>query len=296
MRWRVITAIGEKMLTDEQILLKTAQLLENFEISDRKPEKLLREIDETELEAIEDVLDDMKGEDLAFNKLFDGDMRKIIDFPTMDTGSELGKFKLFFDFQDYDVDWEKGILSATRDIRSSDDLLDDLINLNMGGREKPKTKKIQMKIGKFFGKVANLSKRRKVYYQKVYDNMEKIGYTGSHGKIDKPWKVKIKMLQATLDEKEMEDYSRISDQIGLYIPNPGVAGPAGYDLEEEAIKHGEYWKKNAAYIKENINKLDNDKYSIIITRHPIDVMRMSDFEKITSCHSPPSRGGGSQEY
>ena len=284
------------MLNDEQILLRTAKLLENFDISEQKSEKLLRELDEDELEVLEDVLDDMKGDDLAFNKLFDGKMRKVIDFPTMDTQSELGKFKLFFDKQDYDVDWEKGMLSATRDVRSSDDLLDDLINLNMGGREKPKTKKIQMKIGKFFGKVADLAKKRQVLYQKVYDNMEKIGYTGSHGKIDKPWKIKAKMLEASLDEKEYENYARIQDQIGLYIPNPGVAGPAGYDLVDIATKYGEYWKKNAGYIKKEINNLDNDKYSIIITRHPIDVMRMSDFDNIHSCHSPPSRSGGSQEY
>ena len=143
------------MLNDEQILLNTAKLLENLNISEQKPEKLLRELDETELEALEDVLDDMKGDDLAFNKLFGGEMRKVINFPTMDTESELGKFKLFFDKQDYDVDWEKGLLSATRDVRSSDDLLGDLINMNHGAREKPKTKKIQMKIGKFFGKVAD---------------------------------------------------------------------------------------------------------------------------------------------
>ena len=284
------------MLNDEQILLKTAKLLENLSISEQNPEKLLRELDETELEAIEDVLDDMKGDDLAFNKLFDGEMRKVINFPTMDTESELGKFKLFFDKQDYDVDWEKGLLSATRQLRSDDELL-NLLGRGTGEQPgKPKTKKIQMKIGKFFGKVADLANRKKVLYQKVYDHMEKIGYTGAHGKIDEPWKVKAKMLKATLDEKEYENYSRIQDQLGLYIPNPGVAGPAGYDLVDIATKYGEYWKKNAGYIKKEINNLDNDKYSIIITRHPIDVMRMSDFEEITSCHSPPSRGGGSQEY
>ena len=305
------------MLTDEQILAKTSQLLDILQekcwdgykqVGMKKKggrnvpncvpveEKLLRELDETELEVIEDVLDDMKGDDLAFNKLFDGQMRKVIDFPTLDTSSELGKFGEFFKKQDYEMDWEKGMLSAVRDIRSSDDLLNDLINMNMGGRETPKTKKIQMKIGKFFAKVANLEKRRKVYHQKVYDNMEKIGYTGSHGKIDKPWKIKVKMLQATLDEKEMEDYRRLGDQRGLYIPNPGVAGAPGYDLEELALKYGEYWKKNAAYIKKEIDRLDNDKYSIIITRHPIDVMRMSDFDSISSCHSPPSRSGGMNDY
>ena len=40
------------MLNDEQILLKAANLLENFDISDKKPEKLLREITEDEYEVI----------------------------------------------------------------------------------------------------------------------------------------------------------------------------------------------------------------------------------------------------
>ena len=42
------TVNGQKMINDEQILLKTTQLLENFDISDKKPEKLLRELDESE--------------------------------------------------------------------------------------------------------------------------------------------------------------------------------------------------------------------------------------------------------
>ena len=285
------------MLNDEQILLKTAQLLENFDISEQKPDKLLRELDEIELEALDGVLDDMKGEDLAFNGLFNGEMRKVIDFPTMDTSTELGQFGEFFKKQDYDMDWEKGMLSAVREISTSDDLLNQLVGMMSGPEIKPKTKKIQMKIGKFFVKVVDLSSKRDVLYQKVYDHMNKMNYTGADGEsIDKPWKIKVKMLKAALDEKEFEDYSRIANSISLYIPNPGVAGPANYALTNLATKYGEYWKINAGYIKKEINKLDNDKYSIIITRHPIDVLRMSDFEKITSCHSPPSRSGGTNEY
>ena len=64
------------MLNDEQILLKTAQLLENFDISNKKPDKLLREVNEDELEVMQGVLDDLNGENLAFNKLFAGEMRK----------------------------------------------------------------------------------------------------------------------------------------------------------------------------------------------------------------------------
>jgi hypothetical protein len=284
------------MLNDEQILLKTAQLLENFDISEQKPDKLLRELDDIELEALDNILDDMKGEDLAFNGLFNGEMRKVIDFPTMDNSTDLGRFGEFFKKQDFDVDWEKGLLSAERSLGPS---TEDLVNQLMGGpdaRRATKKKKIQMKVGKFFAKVADLSSKRDILYQKVYDHLDKMNYIGAHGKIDVPWKVSGKMVKAALDEKEQEDYNRINTQIGLYLPNPGVAGPAGYALTDLVTKMAKYWQTNAGYIKKEINKLDNDKYSIIITRHPIDVLRMSDFDKITSCHSPPSRSGGTNEY
>ena len=283
------------MLNDEQILLKTAQLLENFDISEQKPDKLLRELDEIELEALDGILDDMKGEDLAFNGLFNGEMRKVINFPTMDNSTDLGKFGEFFKKQDLEVDWEKGLVSAVREVYEN--RTEDLVNQLMGGsRVAPKTKKIQMKVGKFFAKVADLSSKRDNLYQKVYDHLDKMNYIGAHGKIDVPWKVSGKMVKAALDEKEQEDYNRINKQIGLYIPNPGVAGTAGEALTNLVARMAKYWQTNAGYIKKEINKLDNDKYSIIITRHPIDVLRMSDFEKITSCHSPPSRSGGTNEY
>ena len=287
------------MLNDERILFETTELLrslnEKLDNSEQKPDKLLRELDDIELQALDDILDDMRGEDLAFNGLFNGEMRKVIDFPTMDNSTELGKFGEFFKKQDFDVDWEKGLVSADREVNAGS--AGDLVNQLMGGpAARSKKKKIQMKVGKFFAKVAELSSKRDAFYQKVYDHMDKMNYIGAHGEIDAPWKVSGKMVKAALDEKEQEYYNRINTQIGLYIPNPGVAGPAGYALTNLATKMAKYWQTNAGYIKKEITKIDNDKYSIIITRHPIDVLRMSDFEKITSCHSPPSRSGGTNEY
>ena len=114
------------MLNDEQILLKAINLLENFDISNKKPEKLLREITESEIEIIDDLLDDLKGEELAFNDLFGGKMRLVIDFPTLDTTSRLGRFvNMFKELKDtennsgYAIDWEKGIISGTRTLADS---------------------------------------------------------------------------------------------------------------------------------------------------------------------------------
>ena len=285
------------MLTDEQILAKTADILENLEEKfskserakrkkkcdnpkgftmkqfcknqrsrskkgERKNESILREIEEDELRVLEDVLDDLDPANLPLNDLFGGKMRVVIPFPTTDPSTELGKFAKFFETQEYDVQWDKGTVSATREVTRVEDMVASL----MGGPEKKKIKKFQMKIGKLFAKIADLKRKQR------------------------------QIMQKDSEFQKNPDYKRINQQILLYIPNPGIAGPAGYDLQDLATKFGEYWKKNAGYIKKNINEIDSDKFSIIITRHPIDVLRMSDFEEITSCHSPASRSSAFQSY
>ena len=317
------------MLTDEQILAKTAELLQNLDEKfsksekakrkkncdnpkgftmkqfcknqrsrskkgERKNESILREIEEDELRVLEDVLDDLDPANLPLNDLFSGKMRVVIPFPTIDQSTELGKFTEFFRSQEYEVDWDKGMVYAERDQRG--DII-DFLNLREPGTKKKKTKKIQMKIGKLFSKIADLSKRKEALYQKVYKHMDNANYKLADGRgIDTPNRVSQKMLRAALDEKELENFERISSQLYLYVVNPGVAGPAGYIMTDLATQYGEYWKKNAGFIKKEINNIDNDKFSIIITRHPIDVLRMSDFDQITSCHSPASRTNAYQSY
>ena len=315
MIWPATTVTGETMLNDEQILLKTVNLLDTLQekcwdgykqvgmkkkSSKNVPncvpvsEKVLREVTEDEMRVLEDVLDDLDPANLPLNDLFSGKMRAVIPFPTIDPSTELGKFAEFFRSQEYDVDWEKGMVYAERDLRKSDDFLD---MLGGGPEPKKKTKKIQMKIGKLFSKLADLSRRKDEIYQKVYDHLDGIGYKLADGEpVRTSGRVTGKMLKAALDEKEYENFERINTQIWLYIVSPGVAGPAGYNLTDLATQYFQYWKDNAGYIKKEINNIDDNKFSIIITRHPIDVLRMSDFDEITSCHTPASRANAYQSY
>ena len=46
-----------------------------------KKDRLLKEISEDEMEHIRAAIDDMPGEDMAFDKLFDGKMRLFLIFP-----------------------------------------------------------------------------------------------------------------------------------------------------------------------------------------------------------------------
>ena len=229
---------------------------------ERKNESILREIEEDEMRVLEDVLDDLNPANLPLNDLFSGKMRVVIPFPTTDPSTDLGKFAKFFDSQEYNVEWEKGMVSATREVSDTKDLVASL----MGTPNEKRFKKFQMKIGKLFAKIADLDRKKK------------------------------EIVKKDPEFQKNEDYKRIRKQILLYIPSPGIAGPAGYDLEDLATKFGQYWQQNAAYIKKNIDKIDSDKFSIIITRHPIDVLRMSDFDQITSCHSPASRSNAYQSY
>ena len=106
------------MLNDEQILLKTANLLDILQekcwdgykqagmkkksgknVPNCVPvsEKVLKEVTEDEMRVLEDVLEDLDPANLPLNDLFSGKMRVVIPFPTTDPSTELGKFAKFFE-------------------------------------------------------------------------------------------------------------------------------------------------------------------------------------------------------
>jgi len=320
------------MLTDEQILAKAAKLLENLdeewsksERSKRKSkcdnpkgftmkqfcknqrtrskkgektnetidfyeEKVLREVTEDEMRVLENVLDDLDPAKLPLNDLFSGKMRVVIPFPTMDTESDLGKFVKFFDIQEYEVDWDKGIVSATREQRGG------ALDLLGRGRNEPsekKTKKIQMKIGKLFPKIAQTASKLDELFQIIKKEGE--GKAWWNYAI-RPGQVSGNVVHKVLSDEQIKSWDRLTDQMYDYIPNPGYFAPKWDETVEYFQNMSKYWQKNAGYIKDEIENLTNDKYSIIITRHPIDVLRMSDFDNITSCHSPASRTSAYQSY
>jgi hypothetical protein len=256
-------------------------------------EKVLREIEEDEMRVLEDVLDDLDPANLPLNELFADKMRVIIPFPTIDPSTDLGKFAKFFENQEYEVDWEKGMVYAERDIRNSDDLLDSLIGMTQGQPEKKKVKKIQMKIGKLFPKIAQTVSNLDKLFQIIKKEGEgKAWYNDAR----QPGNVTGQVVQRALSDEQQKSWARLLEQMYHYIPSPGYF-PAKWDeTQEYCQKMSEYWQKNAGYIKQNINAIDDEKFSIIITRHPIDVLRMSDFQNITSCHSPASRTNAYQSY
>jgi len=258
-------------------------------------EKLLREVSEDEFEHIQRAIDELSYEQLAFHDIFGDKTRLIIDFPTADNRSELGKFLGIFKELGYEVDWARGTLSAERKIDDTSPAgVAAVMFLNpRSARALTGTKKINMKIGKWF--------RRLHGYLLKYNKIDSqiLDYAREH--VDP--KIRRAMVTGKVtdealggDERAIANYYRLGDSIKSLTYSEHGHGPTeGWTLDKvETLMN--YWQNNADYIKKNVGSAYSNQYSIIITRDPVDVWRMSDFENITSCHTPPSRGGGGEYY
>ena len=321
---------GIKMLSDEQILQKATLLLEKIsENSDLKTEVLLREISDSEMLGVEAILqklaDNPRGA-LAFDELFGDKTRLVIPFPVKDKESELGQWvNMLEHVLKVDVDWEKGMVSIEREWTDRTD------------NDKILSKKLQMKIGKYFVKLDSLMKEYLQIRKKIGDHKYKDRPDEGPGAIGGKHLLQYNTtdIKDALNDEELIRYNQILNQLALYAGGTSHEHLQSFamdysdqdfwkqkeqhrrdqqdagDLEHNKpvrtrkpivvpdtkfIDMGTYWLNNSKTIREDVPGLENDTYSIILTRHPVDVMRMSDFEKITSCHTPPSRDGSRQEY
>lgn len=277
-------------------------ILENWRKEEnllQKTEDLLSEVTVDEVEHIADVLNGMRPEDLSFKDLFGDKYRLVIDFPTLDTTTEVGQFINLWKTMGYDVDWKTGIVTANRELRdlSPEGSTKAMLGV-LGGTPKEvfKTKKIQMKIGKWFGKLFQYVTQFQELEKKVLDHVNEGNMINPKSRGEQTGKD----VEEALDEQEQKNYYRLSSYINMMIEPPKGSEqsvPSKLKNPQSIEELNKYWKENAAFIKENAAEENrSDKYSIIITRHPIDVLRMSDFDNIQSCHSPPSRGGASEYY
>ena len=322
-------------MTDEEILHKATLLLEHIsEKTDLSPKSLLREVNEDELRAIAKVLERIAEDPngiLAFDDLFGDRVRFVVPFPVKDANSELGQFVYDLE-QDLKVepDYDNGMISLKREWVDHSDR-----SSHGQPTETSKTlrKNIKMKIGKYFVKLDELAKEWKEIRQKIGERLYKDPPRLANARWSQHYDTVDEMQ--VLDHIELKRLNQLRNQLELYVGSALPATINKYIMSKDAkekwiekeqlrrdlqdkgdIEHnkeprkrkpivppdtefkvmGDYWVNKAKWIKENINTLENSQYSIIMTRHPIDIMRMSDFENITSCHTPPSRQGGTGEY
>ena len=236
-------------------------------------EEILTELDEEERAAVDRALQYIDFSKLAFNNLYGDKMRLVIDFPVATGDEELSKFVTLFEKLGYEANWEKGTIFGLRPKGLPDGSVRDV--------------KVQMKIGKFFSKLLQYRKNiKELYEQKRLDNRKAM----EARKKGEPYE-----RMDIINNEDMIRNKKLIAHLASESPDGFVIPPALQTIEG-ILALQKYWMKNAEFIKDNIGKVDDETYSIIITRHPLDIWRMSDFEGIESCHSPPSRGGESNYY
>jgi len=221
----------------------------------------IEEATEEEIGELDDILLKLDPKDLSFNNIFGDKMRIAIPLGTEGIKTETEKF---LNKAGYTVDMKTGI--ATGYTMSSGE-----------GRSK-NTRMLSLDQQESFvtpeGKinVANLSKPA---------DSEKIAQMQRNlrrrqMKVGKLLRKGINFLEKG-DEKKYRQFfvDPETDPVQLKL--------MVYKLKEVLSD----WEKRGA---------TKSGHTVIITRHPIDVFRMSDFDRIQSCHSPPSKGGDASYY
>ena len=233
--------------------------------SDVLIENVLNEVSYEFSEHIEDWLANNGGElNLPFSDLFDGKTRTVVPLgPTMQPGSKIYRLIRWLEEQGYEVDFGSGLV--TKEFESY-----------TGNPNDPNTKKImrkkQQKIGKVLQRAAALNKRiddsrqdANTARQKFYADAPP--YTGGarpNVSEDEAYKkANLEVEKAQAEYKKHFKYEAYGTTLYEFV---------------------EFWNKESRYFRENPEEMMTD-YSVVISRHPVDVLRMSDHGNISSCHS-----------
>jgi len=230
----------------------------NFLTENKEP---IEEATEEEIGELDDILLRLDPKDLSFNNIFGDKMRIAIPLDEKGIKSSVEKF---MNEKGYEVDMKTGI--ATGYAMTNDD--------------RTNTRKISLDQQEDYvtpeGKI-NVAKLNQLGFtpariEKMQRNLRKIQM-----KVGKLLRKGINFLE----KDDTKKYRQFFDE--RFEEDPIQLKLMAYKFKEVLSD----WEKRGA---------TKSGHTIIITRHPIDVFRMSDFDRIQSCHSPPSREGDASYY
>jgi len=221
----------------------------------------IEEATEEEIADLDDILLNLNPKDLSFNNIFGDKMRVAIPLDSSRVKTDTEKF---LNKAGYTVDMKTGIATG--------------YTMTSGEGDRRSTRKI------------SLAQQEKFVTPEGKINPASLSDPADKPRIEKMQKglrrrqMKIgKLLRKGVDfaEKIVNDIDA-TEKYYQFFSEPSVAS------EMRAVNALDDFKKQLnAWEKRGATK---SGHTIIITRHPIDVFRMSDFDRIQSCHSPPSRG------
>ena len=210
-------------------------------------EDVLYEVSDEELESIADWVGDFPEDKLSFRQMFDGKKRVMLPFGVPESDDLNTPFGRMMNY----------IESAGGKVDFSDGTLSQEVS-----SEKSDKKQVRKtRIGKWFNKVASMREKEV--------------------KMASEWRAKSR---AGEDVGSLGlEWDRLSKKIKKEYGN-AISTAHPDDLKAMS----EFWATKSEFYRQNPDAANegNDKYKIIISRAPIDVLRMSDFDDLNSCHSP----------
>ena len=248
----------------------------------------LQEASDEEIGHLDDVLD-VAIEDYPFGNIFgESSYRLISELTAAKEDNKVSELTKMLDRQGWSVDWESKGFPCSK-----------LITRTWTGKDgKPNSQEVMesMKLSTLLAKMTkaiNLSK-----FSQIIDNLE-----AEENKTKK--KKTIVALNAAYNkwfgdslrgfgidsDYDFQDVIKDPEEVRHFIAMSQIFNASRRTMKASFDKLEEFSKwlaENMEDLRDNLKSYMTQKYYMILSRHPIDVFRMSDHEKIKSCHALPS--------
>lgn len=273
-------------------------------------EEQINEATDEEMGYLDDVLHNLNPQDLSFNNIFGDKMRIIHPMKTKDKMFDI--LKQVLHKSGYKPDFSTGLATYhtlniggvnSRGERNKPIILtpeqkkhmmdDDGVPTRFDTdtdedfeKRKKLFQKKQIKIGKLLQKAARLyDGAHKAWNEKEELNPTDFGLSTDRSEPDD--EANVERYRAAATEAKAKEKKELQKLFDVFQDYKSSASSTANIFKQLA----DWWNKKSAFYRENPDEAgeETSPYSIIYSRHPIDVMRMSDFDNIETCHSPPSR-------
>jgi len=275
---------------------KTVQYKENEENILRPiDEDLINELTQDELSKVSHIVKNVNVDNLSFDNIFQGKKRVVLPFSPGPT-EELEALEKFLSKNGYSIDWQNGLISKEIETRQGKQVrkskIGKLLSKFISFREKldkatDEAHKYETKINEMH-RVKQQELRDDPKFIETQKDIPTSWEKRSHI-IDKAEELlkddpEIKRLEAE-GLKILNQKDEIEKRMRGDFPEPSLNAQRAKNLLK-------FWNEKSDFYRKNPQAIQGEDgiYSLVVTRAPIDVLRMSDFEDITSCHSPPNRG------
>ena len=242
---------------------------------------VLNEISQNDYDMIKNWMIDAGDDAYSFGNLFNGKKRMAIPVKTGGASGPIGGIVTFFEANGWKIDFKDSTVS--KEVTTT---------IPKGPREGEKVTKIKkMRIGKALDRAADLIAKY-MSAEKRYDDarFEKnalladlMSATGTPIEDDPKVIAARKVIDGALKAQDIP-YQHLYREFPYTLTDESRSLPAERASIEQ--KYIPFWSEKAEYYRQNPEEAFEKKspFVTILSRHPVDVVRMSDMNNIRSCH------------